>query len=314
MSIKSKIFFFIAHFVLLFFISWGASLCQPMNTSKVVFIPKGSSADIISYLSLRNFNVNKLDKYILALFGSAQAGWVEIGTSRLSRLDFLYRLTKAKAALEEITLVPGETSEYFLKDISSKLGLKYELLLSELRANALFFEGFLVPDTYKIPLGMSEKHLIFYLVNLSKKIHEERSTKIFGTFNQKEWENYIIIASIIQKEAANEDEMPLVASVIYNRLKKGMKLQMDGTLNYGLYSHEKVTPQRIANDNTRFNTYKFAGLPEGAVCTVSMSAIRAAIFPKKTDYLYFVRDKKTGKHIFTTNYDAHVNAINAGRK
>ena len=263
-----------------------------MNTSKVVFIPKGSSADIISYLSLRNFNVNKLDKYILALLGSAQAGWVEIGTSRLSRLDFLYRLTKAKAALEEITLVPGETSEYFLKDISSKLGLKYELLLSELRANALFFEGFLVPDTYKIPLGMSEKHLIFYLVNLSKKTHEERSAKIFGTFNQKEWENYIIIASIIQKEAANEDEMPLVASVIYNRLKKGMKLQMDGTLNYGLYSHEKITPRRIANDNTKFNTYKFAGLPEGAVCTVSMSAIRAAIFPKKTDYLYFVRDKK----------------------
>ena len=284
-----------------------------MNTSKVVFIPKGSSADIISYLSLRNFNVNKLDKYILALLGSAQAGWVEIGTSRLSRLDFLYRLTKAKAALEEITLVPGETSEYFLKDISSKLGLKYELLLSELRANALFFEGFLVPDTYKIPLGMSEKHLIFYLVNLSKKTHEERSAKIFGTFNQKEWENYIIIASIIQKEAANEDEMPLVASVIYNRLKKGMKLQMDGTLNYGLYSHEKITPRRIANDNTKFNTYKFAGLPEGAVCTVSMSAIRAAIFPKKTDYLYFVRDKKTGKHIFSTNYDANVNAINAGR-
>ena len=239
-----------------------------MNTSKVVFIPKGSSADIISYLSLRNFNVNKLDKYILALLGSAQAGWVEISTSRLSRFDFLYRLTKAKAALEEITLVPGETSEYFLKDVSSKLGLKYELLLSELRANALFFEGFLVPDTYKIPLGMSEKHLIFYLVNLSKKTHEERSAKIFGTFNQKEWENYIIIASIIQKEAANEDEMPLVASVIYNRLKKGMKLQMDGTLNYGLYSHEKVTPQRIANDNTRFNTYKFAGIPEGEVYTV----------------------------------------------
>lgn len=104
--------------------------------------------------------------------------------------------------------------------------------------------------------------------------------------------------------------MPKIASVIYNRLKKGMKLQMDGTLNYGIYSHVKVTPQRIRQDNSSYNTYKFTGLPKEAVCNVSLAAIRAAIFPLKTDYLYFVRDKNTGVHIFSTNIDDHNKAIN----
>lgn len=286
---------------------------MPINTNKVVFIPKGSSKAIIADLTSRKFNVNSLDRFILPFFGSAQAGWVEIGEYHISRFDFLYKLTKAKAAMRDITLVPGETSEYFFAQIAKELGLNYKKLVDELRAKAPFFEGYLVPDTYKIPIGISEDHLVFYLINRSKKIHEERSKKIFGTFNQKDWQNYILIASIIQKEAANEAEMPIVASVIYNRLKKGMKLQMDGALNYGLHSHERITAARIQSDNSRYNTYKYAGLPPEAVCVVSLPALRAAIFPKKTDFLYFVRDKATGVHKFSTTYDAHKNAINENK-
>lgn len=103
--------------------------------------------------------------------------------------------------------------------------------------------------------------------------------------------------------------MPIISSVIRNRLKKGMKLQMDGTLNYGKYSHEKVTPQRIRSDNSSYNTYKFSGIPKEAVCNVSFEAIKAAIFPAKTEYLYFVRDKKTNKHIFTSTLKEHNKAI-----
>ena len=103
--------------------------------------------------------------------------------------------------------------------------------------------------------------------------------------------------------------MPIVGSVIYNRIKKGMKFQMDGTINYGFYSHTKITHQRIREDNSSYNTYKFEGLPKEAVCNVSLSAIRAAIFPAKTDYLYFVRDKTTGAHIFSTNLNDHNKAI-----
>ncbi len=107
--------------------------------------------------------------------------------------------------------------------------------------------------------------------------------------------------------------MPTVSSVIHNRLKKGMKLQMDGTLNYGKYSHIKITSQRIKEDNSSYNTYKNRGLPEHPICAVSLDAIKAAIFPAKTDYLYFVKNEKNGLHSFSKSYKEHVNNINKNR-
>ena len=87
---------------------------------------------------------------------------------------------------------------------------------------------------------------------------------------------------------------------------------MDGTLNYGEFSNLKVTPERIKNDTSRYNTYKYAGLPPHPVSSVSVDALKAAIFPAKSDYLYFVRDK-SGKHTFSKNYDEHLKAIKGGR-
>ena len=105
--------------------------------------------------------------------------------------------------------------------------------------------------------------------------------------------------------------MPIVSSVIHNRLRSGMKLQMDGTLNYGEYSNVKVTAQRIKDDESPYNTYKVVGLPKDPVCAVSLEAIKAAIFPVKSDYLYFVRENKTGLHKFAVTFEAHQANINA---
>ena len=107
--------------------------------------------------------------------------------------------------------------------------------------------------------------------------------------------------------------MPLVSSVIYNRIKKGMKLQMDGTLNYAQYSHIKVTPKRIREDKSIYNTYLHKGVPEIPVCNVSFEAIRAAIFPAKTSYLYFMKSKK-GTHDFSCNYSTHLTNIRRATK
>lgn len=139
------------------------------------------------------------------------------------------------------------------------------------------------------------------------------SMKIFGEYNQKKWFRFVTIASVIQKESASIDEMPIVSSVIYNRLKNGMKLQMDGTLNYGKYSHIKITSKRIKTDKSRYNTYLYTGLPEYPVCNVSFDAIKAAIFPAKTNYLYFMKSKN-GTHDFTSNYSTHLNNIKRATK
>ncbi|WP_419653827.1 endolytic transglycosylase MltG [Campylobacter lanienae] len=311
---KKRFLNIIFEIVFIIFLTIFASLSQTMTTSKVVYLPQGSVGEIISYLAKLNFKVDGFDKYILLLMGYPQSGWIDIGTTTLSKFDFLYKLTTAKAAMRDITLIPGETTAYFFYDIAKKFGLDYNELMRNYLANSPIKEGFLVPETYKIPVGISEAHLVYYLINVSKKQHESLSQKIFGQWDERRWYEFIIVASVIQKEAANTSEMPIVSSVIYNRLKIGMKLQMDGTLNYDLYSHEKITPQRIAKDNTRYNTYKYAGLPPNAVCNVSFDAIKAAIFPKKTNYLYFVRDKSTGAHIFSSTYEAHIKAIDRSNK
>jgi len=83
-----------------------------------------------------------------------------------------------------------------------------------------------------------------------------------------------------------------------------MRLQMDGTLNYGKYSHIKVTHDRIKTDMSSFNTYKHKGLPSSPIGSVSKDAINAAIHPAKTNYLYFMRNKQ-GVHDFTDTYTKH---------
>ena len=285
----------------------------PINTNSVVYIPQGSVSKIIADLNKNNNKMSKIDEIVIRFLGYPQAGWINLNSEKLSKIDFLYRVTTAKAALEKITLIPGETTAIFLKDLAKNLNLSEEILVKEYKKQAKYAEGMFYPETYSIPKGIKESFLIELLLSYSQNAFKEASQKIFGTYNEKKWHDYIIIASVIQKEAASNDEMPIVASVIYNRLKIGMKLQMDGTLNYGEYSHIKISPERIRNDDSFYNTYKYEGLPKEAVCNVSLEAIRAAIFPAKTNFLYFMRDKSTGKHIFTTNIKDHNKAVQAQR-
>jgi len=215
--------------------------------------------------------------------------------------------------MKAITLIPGETTYGFSSILANAFNLDAKVLYKAFTSLGHYKEGSLVPDTYQLPLGINEKHAVLVLLRSSASRHKQWSQKIFGTYNKKKWLKYLIMASVIQKEAANKKEMPIVSSVIYNRLKKRMKLQMDGSLNYGKYSHQKVTASRIRNDKSHYNTYKHRGLPPLPVCNVELSAIKAAIFPAKTDYLYFVVSKK-GTHRFTSNYSTHVRNIRNATK
>lgn len=285
-------------------------LSRPMNSTSVVFVPQGSISQIIAYMVEKNFELyEKSDKYLLYLIGKPQSGWVNINAQLLTRGDFLYKLSHSKAALRKITYIPGETKELLLAQIALDFDLSYDTLMREYSLATPYVDGLIVPETYYIPIGIREKHLIHFLLAHAKAYHKGVFEKIFGEFNEANWYKFIVIASIIQKEAANDEEMPLVSSVIYNRLKRDMKLQMDGTLNYGKYSHIKVTPQRIKEDTSTYNTYLHKGLPASPIGSVSKEAIIAAIFPKTTNYLYFVRTK-SGAHTFTQSYETHLQNFN----
>lgn len=304
---------YVFEIILITFMSFIYYLNQPIKTPKVLYIPQGSINQIISQLQQKNYDVTKLDAFILRFIGSPQSGWINMTSTYNTKADFLYKLTTAKAALQNVTLIPGETTYVFLDQLAKNLHLDREKLQEEFEKQSPIQEGVFVPNTYKIPIGISEKELISLLLKISLKKMKETSLKIFGSYNEKKWFRYVAIASIIQKESANTKEMPIVSSVIYNRLKKGMKLQMDGTLNYGKYSHVKITAKRIKSDTSRYNTYTHKGIPETPVCNVSMEAIKAAIFPAKTNYLYFMKSKN-GTHDFSCNYSTHLRNIKRATK
>ena len=232
----------------------------------------------------------------------------------MTKGDFLYHLTHSKAALKTITLIPGETYYFFLQDIAKTLHISVFKLFSQYANQAYKKDGNIIANTYSLPLGMKENELIGYLLNVSNKRYQHFSKKIFGFYDKKRWYRYVTIASIIQKEAASKQEMPLIASVIYNRLEKNMKLQMDGTLNYGKYSHTIVTPKMIRENRTSYNTYKNKGIPTDPVCAIEMEALKAAIFPAKTDYLYFVKSIDGKKHIFRNSFKKHKKYIKKIKK
>jgi len=310
---KLSIIKYIFEIVLIIILSFMYYLNQPIVSSKVLYIPEGSINRIIAQLSNENYNVGKLDSIILRLIGSPQSGWINVGTTKTTRADFLYKLTTAKAALQNVTLIPGETTYIFLNELSRNLNLDRNILQHEYESQTKRQEGAFVPNTYRLPIGITEKELIRILLSKSLLQMKNLSIKIFGNYNEKKWFQYVAIASVIQKESANINEMPLVSSVIFNRIKKGMKLQMDGTLNYGKYSHVKVTSKRIKEDKSIFNTYIYRGVPSVPVCNVSFEAIRAAIFPAKTEYLYFMKSKN-GNHDFSCNYTTHLRNIRRATK
>lgn len=284
-----------------------------LTTSKVLYVPQGSITKIIAHMQHKNIDVSPLDAFFMRFIGMPQQGWINIGRTQLTHADFLHRLSTAKAAMINVTLIPGETTYIFLEEMANELSLEHKTLMQEFKKQSTFKEGAFVPDTYKLPIGITEKEVIALLLDRSQKKMQEWSQKIFGTYNEGKWYKYLTLASVIQKEAASIEEMPIVGSVIQNRLNKGMKLQMDGALNYGEYSHIKITPARIRNDKTAYNTYKYKGIPDDPVCNVSLPAIRAAIFPAKTDYLYFMKNKK-GEHDFTRYYSTHISNVNHATK
>jgi UPF0755 protein len=299
--------FLVAIIAILFYIN------IPLSSTKVLYIPKGSTGSIITHLNKTGYELNLIDKYIIKILGYPQSGWIDLKGHYMKKADFLYKLTKSKAALRTITLIPGETSYIFLEQLAKDFNLSFDKLQTIYKNYAYKNDGNILAETYSLPYGMKEDHLLFYLFSNTNKQYQKFSQKVFGYYDKRKWYYYITMASIIQKEAATIDEMPLVSSVIYNRLKKGMALQMDGTLNYGKYSHIKITAKRIKEDTSSYNTYKYKGLPANPVCAVSLNAIKAALFPVKSDYLYFVKDNKTGLHKFSSTYKEHMKNINANK-
>lgn len=296
-------------FLLLVIVSALFYLLLPVKTERIISVPQGSLPKIITHLNQHNsnLNLNKLDSNFIRFLGLPQSGYIDMKGEILPRGAYFKALVSSKAATKDITLIPGETMYFFIRIIARELNLDEENLTSSYENLFPYEDGVIFPDTYSLPIGADEAEIMQILYDKSIQNHQKFATQLLGKYDEKEWFKIIAIASVVQKEAANNDEMPLVAGVVFNRLEKNMPLQMDGSLNYGKYSHSKVTPERIRNDDSPYNTYRNKGVPPIPSGSVSLEAIKAVINPAKHEYLYFVRDRATGLHKFSKTYKEHIN-------
>jgi len=169
------------------------------------------------------------------------------------------------------------------------------------------FEGYLFPDTYHFPKGARVEGIIEVMVKRFRQVltpeWERRAGEKKLTVHQA-----VTLASIIEKETGAPSERPIISSVFHNRLKKGMRLASDPTVIYGIKDFSGNLTRRDLRTWTPYNTYKIKGLPPGPIANPGEKSLEAALFPARTDYLFFV-SKRDGTHQFSTNYKDHEKAV-----
>lgn len=172
-------------------------------------------------------------------------------------------------------------------------------------------EGYLYPETYQITKFTTTRELIAAMVQRFQLVWKEIAKKVPADYFLKKHE-IVTLASIVEKETGAAQERPIVSSVFHNRFKKNMRLQTDPTIIYGMALDARAMPSNITKaDLLRphpYNSYLNYGLPPGPISNPGKHALWAAIFPAKTDYLYFV-SQNNGTHVFSATYGEHSNAV-----
>jgi UPF0755 protein len=164
-------------------------------------------------------------------------------------------------------------------------------------------EGFLFPKQYEFEEGTKAPQLVTRM--LEQYLLETQTLDISGAKDRLNLTEYelVIVASLIEKEASSPEERPLVASVIYNRIRKDMPLQIDATVFYALGRPKNELSLADLKIDSPYNTYENSGLPPGPICSPSRQSLEAAINPAETEYLYYVLKAGGEEHFFTSNYN-----------
>ena len=310
---------------------YGSIFLQPAGelldnkVEKIIHIKPGSTIDEISnQLSKDDIIIDPLVFEVYVRFKGV-ASQVKAGHYRLSSMMTLSQIVDKLVAGEmadyKLTIPEGATIENIAYRLEKK-GIKREKFLKLAKTSELNFldlnvqaeedilyqlEGFLFPNTYRIPYGSSAKEVIKIMLRQFQEQIKSLESKI------KESEYYvqeiITIASLIQAEGQLENEFPVISSVIHNRLDRGMKLQIDATIQY-------ILPQRKARllysdlkVDSPYNTYLNYGLPPGPINNPGIKAVKAALQPADTDYLYYVA-VGGGEHKFSKTYREHLRIQN----
>lgn len=254
---------------------------------------------------------------------------LKAGTYRFQRGEsidsILNKLEQGLQAPEGVLTIPEGFS---LNDIASLVSMKTSITRSAYLAAATpkghilqltgssqaeDLEGFLFPSTYDLDPDTDAASLVdrqLETFNSSTWHLDWANSKKLGL---TEYE-VLIVASMVEREARVPEERPLVAAVVYNRMRSGMKLEIDATVQYAIgYWKEELTIDDLAVTSA-YNTRLYAGLPPGPICNPGIESIDAALHPASVDYLYYVATGDAeGHHTFTSSYDEFLEASAASR-
>ena len=307
------------YLILAVFFFYSIIIIWPQNNLKkeITFqIPSGSSLHKVSKILKKNRIIKNETFFILAvkLMGyekKLQAGKFNI-QKKTNNFQLIKKLVYGNESLVSVTVLEGWSLTQISKEIENKIGIKHmdflevsrhPQLLKKLGIVATSIEGYLFPDTYFFSEGVRPESIIETMVFQFKKNFStdfKNRMREIG-FNEIE---VITLASIIEGEAIFDIERSKVSSVYHNRLKKGMKLQADPTIQYII----EGPPRRLLNKDLKiespYNTYLNYGLPPGPINNPGLQSIKAALFPKETNFYYFVA-KGDGYHTFTQTEKEH---------
>ena len=231
-------------------------------------------------------------------------------SKNISIVDLANLFTSGMQINHAVTIPEGWTSWEIFNFLNSN-----EILSGKL--TSVPKEGSLAPDTYFVTKGEDKSNVI----NRMKKRQE--------TILREVWQNrksnlplnspreVLILASIIEKETSKNEERELIASVLVNRINRGMRLQVDPTVIYGITKGMSKLERNLSSSDlkqpTKYNTYMLPKLPQGPICNPGIASIKAAANPKNSEFLYFVADGEGG-HLFSEDLSTHINNVRVWKK
>lgn len=231
-------------------------------------------------------------------------------TTQMSIVDILKKFTTNQALSYKVIIRDCMTNWEILELFKQKYFLINDLMYFELD------EGTFAPNTYNVSYNTKFSELFQLMRSHQSKILRKEWIKRQKESPIKDQRELLILASIIEKEAASFTEMPIIASVFINRLNIGMRLQSDPTVNYGLdhgnIDKRKTLTRKDLKVLSAHNTYRIPRLPASPICNPSESAINAAANPAYTKYFYFVLNE-TGTHSFSETFEEHKKKVSLWR-
>lgn len=277
----------------------------PLDREKTVNIPPKTGLRDMADLLRREGVIEQPNLFVLGAYVQRAHGDLKAGEyvfeKNASMADVLKTIIEGKSIQHQVTIPEGLTSQQILQRINDA-----EVLTGPIQT--IPPEGTLLPETYRVTRGTTREQLIQRMNQAQMRLVQEIWNRRAQDLPVKNIQEFITLASIVEKETAIASERTRVAAVFVNRLNRNMRLQSDPTIIYGIVGGKGTLGRSITRSDidtpTPYNTYTINGLPPGPIANPGRASLEAVANPSRTKDLYFVADG-TGGHVFAETYEQH---------